>query len=180
MIETHYKETDHRATPLRILCTTATNAIDEIIRFSKVGMYDGSIAMEYVSCLQGAVLVACQAYAAGSASDINKIRKAHNLQPLRKHILYNSMETMALEYSCVALINSLANYFKHNEEWSSWPNNPTTKILSYYDINELTEYPMNSGISRIIGESEDLRGLCEILEMWREAELQKCKVEFTA
>jgi len=169
----HLNEIDFRSTPLRTLCTTATNAINELVAFSKAGMFDGLTAMEYGSYFHGAVLVACQAYAVGTVSDINKIRESHNEEALKKHVLYKYMETSDCRYSYIELINELANYFKHNEEWESWPNNRTTKVLGYYGINESTEFPMNVGIMKIIDESDDLRGLCGVLEVWRESEIRK-------
>jgi len=169
----HVNEIDFRSTPLRTLCTTATNAIDELVAFAKSGLFDGLTAMEYGQYFHGAVLVACQAYAVGTVSDINKIRASYNEEALEKHVLYKSMETSEFKYSYVELINALANYFKHNEEWDSWPNNRTTKIMGYYGIGGSTEFPMNAGIIKIVGESGDLRGLSEVLEAWRESEIQK-------
>lgn len=166
-------EVDHRSIPLRTLCTTATNAINELLTFSKAGVFDELTAMEYASYFQGAILVACQAYAVGVVSDINKIREAQGMSPLKKHILYNCMESISIKYSYVELINALANYFKHNEEWKLWPINSTTKILKYYGIYESTEFPMNFGIMQIIGESNDLRILCEVLETWKACEIRK-------
>lgn len=175
MIKTHMNEMDHRSTPLRTLCTTASNAIEELATFSKAGLFDGLTAMEYASYFQGAVLVACQAYAVGTVKDINIIRKSQGMEPIKKHILYKSNNINTLEFSYVELINALANYFKHNEEWSSWPKNITTKTLGYFNIIESTEFPMNFGITKIIGESSNLRGLCEVLETWRNSEIRKLK-----
>ncbi len=110
-----------------------------------------------------AVLVACQVYAVGTISDINEIEKSkHN-----KIALYKYKETDFSEYTYVELINALANFFKHNEEWSTWPINETTKTLRYYKIDENTEFPLHTGIIIIIGESSDLRQLCTVLEDWR-------------
>lgn len=124
---------------------------------------DGITAMEYAEYFHGAVLVACQAYAVGTVSDINEIEAANH----KKIDLYKHKETNYHEYTYVELINALANFFKHNEEWSIWPVNETTKTLRYYRIDENTEFPLYQGIKIIIGESSDLRDLCEILEDWR-------------
>lgn len=159
----HMREMDFRSTPLRTLCTVSTNAISELIDFCKAGVMDGITAMEYAEYFHGAVLVACQAYAAGTVSDINEIEGSNE----KKIDLYKYKVVIGQEYTYVELINSLANYFKHNEEWSSWPNNETTKVLRHYGINEDTEFPLHAGVTTIIGESADLRGLCEVLEDWR-------------
>ncbi len=71
------------------------------------------------------------------------------------------------KYGYIELINSLANYFKHNEEWETWPNNETTKTLRFFGINESIDFPLNVGISYILNNDNDLRGLCEHLESWR-------------
>lgn len=159
----HIREIDDRSTPLRILCTASTNAISELLEFSKVGIMDGITAMEYAEYFHGAVLVACQAYAVGTVSDVNEISNSN----IKKIDLYKFQEITIREYTFVELINALANFFKHREEWSSWPVNETTKTLRYFGINENTEFPLYVGIRILIGDSEDLRGLCAILENWR-------------
>ncbi|MBW2940292.1 hypothetical protein [Zhongshania aquimaris] len=159
----HYKEIDFRSTPLRTLCTATTNVVSELIHLSKNGVMDGITAMEYAEYFYGAALVACQTYAAGTVSDINEIEKAN----YKKIDLYKYQETNCHEYTYVELINSLANYFKHNEEWSVWPVNETTKTLRHYHIDENTDFPLYQGIKTIIGESPDVRRLCEVLEDWR-------------
>jgi hypothetical protein len=159
----HFKQADYRSTALTIFCTSSTNAIDELIKFSKAGLLDGITAMEYAEYFYGAVLVACQAYATGTVSDINESQNTN----YKKLVLYKYMETKYHEYSYIELINVLANYFKHNEEWDKWPVNETTKTLRYFGINENTEFPLRFGIKELVGESEDLRDLCSILENWR-------------
>lgn len=159
----HFKEADYRSTPLRILCTTVTNAINELIAFVKAGVLDGITAKEYAEYFYGPVLVACQAYTLGTVSDVNDIKKSSH----KKLELYKNKESEYQQYSSVELINALANYFKHNEEWDNWPINITTKTLRSYGITENTEFPLGFGIDILTGESQDLRMLCSILENWR-------------
>ncbi|MEC7118392.1 MAG: hypothetical protein VXW65_00610 [Pseudomonadota bacterium] len=168
----HIKEIDFRSTPLRVLCTTSTNAISELLSFAKLGVVDGLTAEEYTQYLLGAVLVACQAYAVGTVMDINAIRSAYGRQPLSKIQLYKSGCIPNSQYNFVLLINALANLFKHNEEWSSWPENETTKTLRHFGVNENTEFPLSEGVSVILGDSSDLRGLCDVLEGWRFSQIQ--------
>lgn len=141
----------------------STNAIKEIMDFSKVGMLDDTTAMEYAEYFLGAVLVACQKYAVGTVSDLNEIENSNE----RKLDLYKYQEIKCITYTYVELINALANYFKHHEEWSSWPQSETTKVLGYFGIDEKSEFPLYAGISVIIGESKDLRDLAAVLEDWR-------------
>lgn len=168
----HINEIDFRSTPLRILCTTSTNAISELLNFAKSGVVDGLTAKEYVQYLLGAVLVACQAYAVGTVMDINAIRNVYDRKSVSKIQLYKSDCAPNNPYGFVLLINALANFFKHNEEWLSWPENETTKTLRHYGIDENTEFPLSEGVSIILGESSDLRGLCEVLEGWRFSRIQ--------
>lgn len=122
---------------------------------------------EYAEYFYGAALVACQPYAVGTVSDINEIRASLGLSKLRKMELYKSNGISTLRYTFVELINSLANLFKHNQEWDIWPDKENTRTLRYFGIDEKTEFPLNTGISIILCESSDLRRLCETLENWR-------------
>src|ERR1022692_3513389 len=148
----HLREIDTRSTPLRVLCTTSTNAIAELVEFCKEGMMDGITAMEYAEYFYGAVLVACQAYAVGTVSDLNEIDGSKN----NKLDLYKYRRPASQDHTLVELINALANYFKHNEEWAAWPSNETTKVLRYFGINESTEFPLETGVCAVIGDSPDL------------------------
>jgi len=163
----HYKEVDHRSTALRTVCTSMENSISELAGFAKNGLLDGITAMEYATYLQGAALVACQAYAVGCVSDINDIRKSRGQQSFGKLALYKEGRWSPDNYGQIELINSLANYFKHNEEWDRWPNNETVRALRHFGIDEETDFPINYGINCILGESDDLRKLCNVLETWR-------------
>ncbi len=169
----HVSEIDFRSTPLRTLCTATTNSIEELIEFSKNEIIDGLTAMEYAEYFHGAALVACQAYAVGTVSDINIIRESNGKPALSKLALYKAEMIKGQKCTFVELINSLANCFKHNEEWSSWPVNETTKTLRHFGLNETTEFPLYAGIREIIGESTDLCGLCEVLEGWRVMQIEK-------
>ncbi|PHU99448.1 hypothetical protein CSQ88_22510 [Iodobacter sp. BJB302] len=81
--------------------------------------------------------------------------------------LYKNNGISGLQHTLIELINSLANLFKHNQEWDRWPENETTKVLKYFGIDDKTEFPLNAGIGIVIGDSDDLRGLCLALESWR-------------
>jgi hypothetical protein len=156
-----------------------TNAIGELIAFSQEpGLFDGITAMEYAEYLYGAALVACQAYATAKVGDINKIRESQGLKPLRKLFVYRNGESESQQFHQIELINSLANLFKHKDEWSSWPVNETTKRLHHFGIDEKTEFPLHTGTKHITGNTDDLRVICAILEDWRAKQIQlfcKCK-----
>ncbi len=170
---THYKEVDYRSTAIRTVCTTMTNAISELGVFAKEGVLDGITAKEYASYMEGSALVACQAYAVGCVSDVNDIRGSKGHDPLNKLTLYKEARCSPDKHGYIELINSLANYFKHHEEWEIWPNNETAKTLRFFGIDENTDFPLSVGINYILGGATDLRGLCEHLENWRFKIVQK-------
>lgn len=167
-------ETDIRSLPLRVLCTVTTNAISELIEFSKVPEFiDKVTTQECIEYLYGAVLVACQAYAIGVVSDVNRVRASFNKNSIKKLEPYKNEGRFITAFSYIELINALANHFKHNEEWGCcWPSNETTKVLRYFDINEKNKFPLSAGITIMLGESNDLRLLCQILEEWRDCQIE--------
>ncbi|MDR7088595.1 hypothetical protein [Cellvibrio fibrivorans] len=170
----HYLNSDFRSTPLRTLCTSSSNAIDELMEFSKNSLLlDGLTALEYAEYFYGAVLVACQAYAVGTVSDVNVIRESQGKEKVQKFELYKYSVYPKIEPTDVEFINALANYFKHHDEWPQWPNNETVKILRRFDITEKTEFPLKVGSEKLIGYYPDLRGLCQVLETWRMQVFQK-------
>ncbi|MBK2107068.1 hypothetical protein [Francisella philomiragia] len=125
---------------------------------------DGGTALEYTESLVGTALVACQTYMVGTVGDISEIKGTK----LNKIELYKYGKSKCEEYTIVELVNALANFFKHNEEWvSSWPTNETAKTLRSYGIDGNTEFPLCKGIEKIIGESFELNGLVTVLKDWR-------------
>lgn len=165
---THYKTIDFRSDNVRSVCTSCTNASLELLELSAKGFDYCHNVMEQVSYHQGSALVACQVYAVGSFGDVNDIRKSKRLSVLKKHEAYGLGLYDKPGYTFINLINELANYFKHNEEWSdSWKEGYTSKTLNYYGIDESTEFPLNVGINILTNETGDLRLIAEILENWR-------------
>lgn len=167
----HYLNSDFRSTPLRTLCTSSSNAIDELMRFSNNSLLlDELTALEYAEYIYGAVLVACQAYAVGTVSDVNTIRESLGKEKVQKFDLYKYSVSSKTEPTDVEFINALANYFKHHEEWPQWPqwpNNETVKTLRKFGITEKTEFPLKVGSEKLMSYYPDLRGLCQLLETWR-------------
>lgn len=106
-------------------------------------------------------------------ADINEIRKDFGMKPVKKLACYKSGASESYQYTLVELVNSLANYFKHSEEWDGWPVNETTKTLRYYGIDEATEFPLSKGVEILLYRGRDLRGIAEILENWRFGEIEK-------
>jgi len=83
--------------------------------------------------------------------------------------------------SKVQLINSIANYYKHHEEWSDWEvegkNKRTIADLNSCGISESTLYPCHEA-AQIIWSSEvlcELNEMLDILVEWRKNLLQHVK-----
>jgi hypothetical protein len=160
-------EVDFRSTPLLTLCTSATNAVSELLSFREFGLFDNATALEYSEYFNGAVLVACQAYAAGVVSDVNRIRNLLGEPRLNKFELYRQGSLVVKGFTQVEFINALANFFKHRDEWELKSDPRTMKVLNAFDIFETMDFPLHSGIQKILGESTDLRGVFRVLEEWR-------------
>lgn len=160
-------EVDHRSTPLLAVCTTATNAIAELREFSEAGMFDKTTSLEYAEYFNGAVLVACQAYMTGTASDINMMLGALGRSYMTRGELCKQSPNVVNGYTQIQLIDALANCFKHHEEKGFWVEPRASKVLQAYGIVESTAFPLHEGIEHILGGSTDLRGLSSVVEGWR-------------
>jgi hypothetical protein len=73
------------------------------------------------------------------------------------------------------LINSIANYYKHQDEWVEWPNNYTTKDLADISIDRKTDFPCYETALKLWPEDkiEDLQNLLHIISNWRSHILSK-------
>lgn len=168
-------EADFRSTPLLTLCTSATNAVSELLSFRDFGLFDNATALEYAEYFKGAVLVACQAYAAGVVADVNKIRDTLGEPRVKKFELYKQSSLVTGGYTQVELINALANFFKHRDEWELKADPKTMKVLNAFGVVESMDFPLHSGIQKILGESTDFRGICRVLEDWRFMQIENLR-----
>jgi hypothetical protein len=109
---------------------------------------------------------------------VNKIRESNGKSKKGK-IEYYSDDPNPLPsgVSRILLINSIANYYKHHDEWDTWPTNLTGTTLAIVGINESTEFPCYEVAKTLWDESdiENLDNLTLIISEWREYILSKYK-----
>lgn len=140
-----------------------------------------SVDERYGEVLNGALLVAAQAYCLGTVVDINEIRRGKGLKAINKIDAYRAHSVVRSERSVVELVNAAANCFKHRDEWGdnwgdNWEKNETTRVLVAYSITSDTEFPVNEAIVIITTELGYPR-LSDLLSEWREGLILKSKQE---
>jgi hypothetical protein len=133
--------------------------------------FDGLWQLEHIECLFGIAFVSAQTYILGTVQDINTIRKNSGKSSIDK-IKYYAEDTNPLPCgtSRITLINAIANYYKHHDEWDIWPTNSTTKILSTVGITDTTEFPCYKAAITLWGEQEcgKLGHLLFLISEWRQ------------
>ena len=133
--------------------------------------FDGLWQLEHGENILGVAFVAAQAYMLGTVDDINKIR-ASNGRPSVGKINYYSDDPKPLPggVSRILLINSVANYYKHHDEWTGWPANLTGQTLADAGITESTEFPCYEAATKLWdpNDVENLDNLLSIISAWRE------------
>ena len=162
-------EADYGLGPLRDVEDAIDAGVKALFRRNKEHpWFDGLWMNEYGEVLNGALLVAAQAYCVGAVSDTNKIRRENGLKPLDKLAAYRSDSIVQDGYSAVELVNAAANCFKHRDEWGdNWPNNATARTLAAFSITSATEFPLNEAVDIIKTKLEYSR-VSDLLSEWRE------------
>ncbi|MCK4824034.1 hypothetical protein KA005_50240, partial [bacterium] len=73
--------------------------------------------------------------------------------------------------STIMLISSIANYYKHHDEWGdTWPNNCTTTALADVGIDSNTEFPCYQAAATLFEEDHvwQFGRLREMIADWRQ------------
>lgn len=176
---THFLEIDFRHGWLSTILEALETGLVSISKMVEdVSWFDGGWEMEYSESIYGIAFVSAQTYILGTTQDVNKIRQHGGKEGLSK-ITYYSDDPQPLEngVSRLKLINSIANYYKHQDEWSSWPNSHTTKDLADVNIGQNTDFPCYEAALKLwSGEDVDnLKRLLPIVTNWRAYILNKYK-----
>jgi hypothetical protein len=130
---------------------------------------DGISALEHAEMLLGLGFVAAQSYVLGSWTDLNRIRNRSARPPVTKSDCY-ALDTITVQVGVtrVHAINATANYFKHHDEWTVWPQNKTARILGAIGITKDTEFPCVRAAELLCGPGWRLIVLHQIVREWRE------------
>ena len=130
--------------------------------------FDGLTALDHADPLLGLGFVAAQTYVLGAWTDLNRIRKRDGRTALDKHQCYASDPITVREgVTRIQLVNAIANYFKHHDEWSDWPANKTTQVLGRVGITKTTEFRCVEATRLLCGESWEMVLLLQIVREWR-------------
>ncbi len=147
-------------------------------KLNQGGYFDGAFAQDQAETVFGIAFVSAQTYITGTVSDMLEI--GGDSAPSKKEMLALG-STKVGTLSKVEVINTIANYYKHHEEWSNWSlegqKKRTIIALNSFGITENTDYPCHKA-AQLIWSSEVL---CELNEMhkvlieWRKNLLQHVK-----
>jgi hypothetical protein len=140
--------------------------------------FDGLWELEHAESIYGIAFVVAQTYILGTTQDINRIRQGAGKSPLDKLTLYSyDLRPLNKQVSRIRLINAIANYHKHKDEWTSWPQNNTTRDLAAAGIDATIEFPCQQSAVMLWDEQENgsLKNLMAIISEWRRHILDKYK-----
>lgn len=170
-------EIDFRHDWISLTLHALKSGFDGINKMSdEIPWFDGGWEMEHAESVLGIAYIAAQTYILGTVEDMNQIRNRAGKEKLSK-ISYYSDDHQPLPngVSRILLINSLANYYKHHDEWEKWPDNPTTQTLSTIGVFEGSEFPCYHATTILWGEDdlENLENLLSIISEWRKYILSK-------
>ncbi len=136
--------------------------------------YDGLWGGEDAEATLGIAFVAAQTYITGIVADVRKIEGSSN----KKSLLSNS-PYVKQKITSIQLIDTVANFYKHNEEWCNWEindnNKRTIETLRECGITKDTEFPCYEAATMLWPEDKihELTNLLSILIAWREQVLSK-------
>ena len=147
-------------------------------KLNYIDHFDGIFAQEQAETIFGIAFVAAQTYITGTVSDMMVINEKVKLS---KFEMLSLGSPMVGQISKVHLINAIANYYKHHEEWSDWnvegQSKKTIEALKSCGISENTPYPCHKA-AQIIWPSEvlcELNEMLDVLVAWRRNLLQHVK-----
>jgi hypothetical protein len=178
-MKTHYREIDFRVAWINDLFSALNHSFSIIQnKLNQVDYYDGVFAQEQAETVFGIAFVSAQTYITGTISDMKEI--GGDQAPSKSDMLaFGSPRVGYL--SKVEIINVIANYFKHHEEWENWDEEGhkkrTIKALNGCGITENTPYPCHEA-AQLVWPSEVLCELNEMLSVlveWRKKLLQHVK-----
>jgi len=170
----HLYEIDWRIKPLHDILVgikAGLEAIGEHINDEEG--FDGFSALEHAEPLLGLCFVAAQNYALGTVADLNRIRDSHSKPGKDKNDCYLcDSVTLRGGTTRIQLVNAVANYFKHHDEWSRWPTRKDrgfrdTEILASVGITQKTEHPCVEATNLLCGTSWEIIVLHQIIKEWR-------------
>lgn len=169
---------DYRISWVSNVLSSLESAFDSIEDMGEeMPWFDGLWQLEYAEEVFGVAFVAAQAYILAATQDLNAIRKDEGKHPIKKYEYYkDSAKCTGAMTETITLVNSIANYYKHHEEWGDlWPDNNTVKALKSVGINSETEFPCNQAACILFGGEQcwKFSNLTDALSDWRSAMINR-------
>jgi hypothetical protein len=161
---------DWRIKPLEQIVAGIDAAIAAVRERMDSEGIDGLEGRDLAEFMLGLGFVAFQNYAIKTWTDLNIIRDGFGKPPVDKLACYRCDQFTVKQNgpTRIELINAAANYFKHHDEWSQWPDNETTRTLSRVGITQQSEFPCIEAVRIFCGDSWRLMVLHQIVREWRE------------
>jgi hypothetical protein len=167
-------EVDWRIRPLKHVVGGINAALAGIeAQIGDPEWYDGLHACDDAEPLLGLGFVAFQTYALGTVQDLNRILTRHWKREKDKHKYY-CCDPIVLKggVTRMQLINAVANYFKHHDEWSRWPTLKDrgfndAQVLARVGITEKTEHPCIEATNLLCCTSWNMIVVHQIVLEWR-------------
>jgi hypothetical protein len=180
-MKTHYLETDYRSEWVKeILISLDHGFINIQKKYDENEWFDAYWAQEQVESIYGIAYVTAQTYITGTISDMSKI-SALEATKERKAEWMATAESVVNGISAINLMNAMANYFKHNEEWDEGKlvrnNKNTIEILDRCNINSETDFPCWTAAQTLCNKEmiSDVVFLHKMLVAWRKELLKFIK-----
>ena len=172
-MNTHYREVDYREDWMRELFLSLNHGFVSIgEKLNSIEWFDGVFAQEQAETILGIAFVSAQTYITGTIADMSAI-KGQSYRSFKTEALSTGSPIVVDEITKVALINTIANYYKHNEEWENWNatghNKITIEILNKCGITEQSESPCREA-AELIWPTEvisELMYMLDVLIEWR-------------
>jgi hypothetical protein len=170
---THYREVDYRVDWIRDIFSSLNHGFATIQdKLDNIDYFDGLFAQEQAESILGIAFVTAQIYITGTIADISEISSDCTLS--KPKMLSIGSSEVSSGITKVFLINTIANYYKHHEEWTGWEvnqaNKKTIETLNICGINKDCEFPCHEA-AQIIWPNEvlcELNYLLNVLVEWRE------------
>ena len=177
---TNWKEFDFRQNWVSLTLDALKTGF---VRIEEMGeempWFDGLWQFEHAESIFGIAFITAQTYISGTVEDVNSIRRSVGKSAIKRINYYDDDKfPLSNGVSRILLINAIANYYKHHDEWEkTWKKNLTTLTLYDAGIDEKTEFPCYEASTMLSSgkASENLENLLTIISEWREYILSKYK-----
>jgi hypothetical protein len=176
----HWREIDYRYDWVSLILDALESGFTKIQEMEKeIEWFDAGFQVEHAESLFGIAFITAQTYILGVVEDVNDIRESNGKNKIKKIDYYkDDHNPLSSGVSRILLINTIANYYKHQDEWEKpWTENSTVETLSEVNITENTEFPCTKMAEILFGENKmwKFENLLQLISGWRAYIISKYK-----